>query len=674
VLTPAETAAREALARLLKRIAEAPADLESQQMLLDDLARRAPDTSVAPEADRETERMTQRRKDRRAAELAEIEEQVRNSTADQAAILLKAVRNRHRDTAWTEAIDRFLTALEPKPLPAQTAAAATPKPPKTEPKPAPAPVFPAGWEAAMKLATGRDYPSAQTALETSPDLAILKAVAALHHDSLQILVKTPRGQRVVLGSVDGTFLRENGGIVELKTDAGPIEIETGEIAPPALVALAKTAGPVDSKTAAAFCLIEGDASGARDLIGADAAALPERFWVYADRVAKGAKEPAREMYQAALASLAKPATAADGILRLQALLRDRAEDVFVRRNQVAITTRSQGGRDFVLSAEDLTASGHFHAAKSGKLESCWTCEADVEPAKQKDTFVDVEFSTLAGTSYKAWIWAGGCCLEIFEFSCQGTEMEAGKTMKESAEPGASAAVQIKPYVSSLKKTHSQHNGPKQPSRWEWVALPLPRYAKPGAQKIRILSNQKGFSVAAIVISATRPGPPTEGEIRELLRNRGERPKATVVQAKVISLYTCTMDGNDRRLVGELRDKSLHGVPLFDLCFVGLERDQGIVVPEQGEVRFTYFLKSPDQITVRLRPDRDGTTVICDSIVPTPVTGKPTEVRIPFSDFKPAFVKGPNVTAGELIRMFYLFSNKCDSGFRLDALSIVEIRK
>jgi len=679
-LPPAETAARESLARLLKRIGEAPADLDGQQALLDDFARRAPGTSVAPELDRETERMTRRRRDRREAELAELGQQVRSSTQDQAAIVLQAARNRHRDPAWTEAIDRLQAEVAPpKDPPQNPTPAPEPKPPTPTPEPkpksAPAPAFPAGWEAAMNLASGRDYAAAQTALEKSPDLPLLKSVASLHRDSLQLLLKTPRGQRIALGGVEGSFLREHGGIVELKNDTGVVEIETGEISPAALVSLAKTAGPVDAKTAAAFCLLEGDASAARGLLGSDAAALPEPFWIYADIVATRPTEPSRDMVQAALASLAKPATAADGVLRLQAVLRDHAEDLFVRRNRAAITTRSQGGRDFLFSAEDLRASGLFRPGKSGKLESCWTCEADVEAGKQKDTYLDVDFSTLADTPYRAWVWAGGCCQEVFEFSCQGTELEAGKSAKELAEPGSGAAVLLKPYVSSLKKTHAQHNGPKQPSRWEWVALPLPRYAKPGAQKIRILSDQKGFSVAAVVVSATRSGPPTEGEIKELLRSRGERPKiAAPPQVKVISLYTCTMDGNDRRLVGELRDKSLYGIPMFDLCFAGLEREPGIIIPEQGEVRFTYFLKSPDQITVRLRPARDGTTVICDYIVPSPVVGKPTEVRIPFSEFKPSYVKGPNLTPGELTQMFYLFSKKCDTGFRLDALSLVELRK
>jgi hypothetical protein len=253
-------------------------------------------------------------------------------------------------------------------------------------------------------------------------------------------------------------------------------------------------------------------------------------------------------------------------------------------------------------------------------------------------------------------------------------MEAGKATKEAAEPGAGAALLIKPYVSSLKKTHAQHNGPKQPSRWEWVALPLPRYAKPGSQRIRILSDQKGFSVAAVVVSATRSGPPTEGEWKEFLRARGERPRTAAPQPKAISIYTCAFDGTDRRLVGELRGKSLHGIPLFEHCFTGLERETPLTVPEQGELRFTYFLKSASEVTVRLRMIRDGGTIPCDVAVRSPVVGTPTEVRIPFSDFKPAYGgNGPSVAPGEQTTMIYIFASQLDSGLRLDALSLIDLR-
>jgi hypothetical protein len=144
---------------------------------------------------------------------------------------------------------------------------------------------------------------------------------------------------------------------------------------------------------------------------------------------------------------------------------------------------------------------------------------------------------------------------------------------------------------------------------------------------------------------------------------------------MVSIYTCAFDGTDSRLVGELREKSLHGVPMFENCFTGLERATPIIIPEQGELRFTYFLKSPSELRARVRVAREGGTIPCDVSVPAPVVGTPTEVRIPFSDFKPAYGgPGPNLAPGEQTTMIYIFSIKPDSGLRLDALSLIEIRK
>jgi hypothetical protein len=687
-VSSAETAARDALARLLRHVVENPNDLDRQQALLEEFAHRAPGTSVAPEVDREFARLARRRKERRDAELAELTQQVQSSPEDQAAILIRAARNRYPDRSWTEAVDRLLPGMQvrsapaepppavpvpvpvpnPAPAPARSAAAA-PAPP------APPPAFPPGWESAMAAATVRDYAAALASLEKSPDLPLVKAVAALQRDSLQALAKLPRGQRVALGAVEGAFVRENGGIVELKTDAGPVEVETGEIAASVLIGLARSAGPVDPKTAAAFCLLEGDAAAARSLAGADASALPERFWAYADKVSRRPSDLGRDAYQLAVASLAKPATAAEGAARLLVLVRDHADDPFVRRNRAAIATRIQAGRDFVFAAEDLRASGLFKPGRAGKLESCWTVEADVEPAKQKDTFVDVEFSTLADTPYRAWVWVGGCCQEVFDFSCQGSEMEAGRATKEPAEPGAGVAIPIKPYVPSVKKTHAQHNGPKQPARWEWVPLPLPRYAKPGPQRIRILSDQKGFSVAAVLVSATRTNPPSDAEIRESLRGRGERPKLAEAQPKTVALITCAFDGTDQRLVGDLRERALHGVPMFGQCFTGVERNQPIVLPEQGELRLAYFLKSPSDLFARIRVEKDGATLPYDVQIQSPVVGTPTEVRIPLSAFHQAYVNnGPRLVPGDSTRMIYVFGLAAECGLRIDAFSLVEFRK
>ena len=107
-----------------------------------------------------------------------------------------------------------------------------------------------------------------------------------------------------------------------------------------------------------------------------------------------------------------------------------------------------------------------------------------------------------------------------------------------------------------------------------------------------------------MVSATRSGPPTDSELKELLRARGERPKLAEAP-KVVVLAACAFDGSDRHLVGDLRDHVLYSVPLFGQLFTGLERSEAITIPEKGELRFVYFVKSPTELNARIRVNRNG---------------------------------------------------------------------
>jgi hypothetical protein len=99
-----------------------------------------------------------------------------------------------------------------------------------------------------------------------------------------------------------------------------------------------------------------------------------------------------------------------------------------------------------------------------------------------------------------------------------------------------------------------------------------------------------------------------------------------------------------------------------------------VFPERGEFRFTYFVKTPTVLTARIRVERNGGTLACDLAVPNVVVGTPTEARLSIADFKPSFVAGPNIAPGETARMFHVYATALDSGLRIDALSIVELKK
>jgi len=253
-------------------------------------------------------------------------------------------------------------------------------------------------------------------------------------------------------------------------------------------------------------------------------------------------------------------------------------------------------------------------------------------------------------------------------------MKSGRD-KEAVEPGSGVAATIKPYVSSLKKTHVAHTGPKQPSHWEWIAIPLPKYSKSGLQQVRILTAQKGFSVAFACVSATRTVPPRESEMKEIEKTRGSVAVAAP-GIKTTVLYAPAFDGNDKCLIGDVRDKALYGVPLFGGNWAGYEGPPVFKVPAQGEFRMIYFLKTVSPLSVRFRVGRgDGKSDAYDVAVPDPVAGRPTEVRLPMTAFKPmSNLPFPPMAAGDAVSMIYIFGPDANCGLRIDALSIVEIKK
>jgi hypothetical protein len=594
-------------------------------------------------------------------------------------------------------VERKLQALV-KREPLKAAEPAPAVPPEAVPAKAPSP-FPASpaseaskaeaartarWEAAIAPATARDYAAAMTALEklgdAAPDLPILRSVSLLHQEAVQALKLTAKAQKIALEfrdesgairKVEAPFVEEENGRVELRGDSGSVEIPLGEILPSSLADLVRgRKGSVDEAAAIAFCLLEGDLAGAGRQAGGKSGTIPERYWSYA-RSSATAEDPARTLYLEALALSNRFERAADAVPKYQTLLRDHADRLFVRRNKAFLGAKLQRcARDFLFVAADLKPAGGFKPAKNSKGSACWTCEADMDPAK-KDTYLDLSFSVPPDTSYRCWIYAGGCCQEVFEFSVQGSELKAGKE-KEPAEPDSALAATIKPAISGLKKTHAGHTGPKQPSRWEWVEIKLPKYQKPGLERIRVLTAQKGFSVAYACVTSIRSSPPREPELKELEKSRGT-PVAGPATGEHV-LFALTLDGKDRNLLGELRDKSLYGVRESGQCWAGRDGiETAFVMPAQGELRVTYFLKTVTLLVARLRAVRGDKTLPYDARVAAPVAGRPTELRIPLSEFKvPYDGPQPPLAAGDLVPMIYLYGDDLGCGLRLDALSVVEM--
>jgi hypothetical protein len=216
-------------------------------------------------------------------------------------------------------------------------------------------------------------------------------------------------------------------------------------------------------------------------------------------------------------------TLAAAVLKYKSLAADYADTRVVKSEAARIQKRSEAGRDYVLMSPSFKGSGAFALTPGGKTEIAWVSKEDVDPAKSAENFVDAEFAALPDATYRCWVLVGGCCAENFAFYLQTTEgMEPHPKTKQktSIEPGAGLAALVKHSISGLKKTHEEHKikgaktHPKTASRWEWVSIPLPKYTAAGLKKIRLLSDQQGFGVGAIVVSSTRSGPLPEAELKE----------------------------------------------------------------------------------------------------------------------------------------------------------------
>jgi hypothetical protein len=404
------------------------------------------------------------------------------------------------------------------------------------------------WKAAVFQAASRDFAGAvQRLLEPAPpasaaaDVDALRGAAAMAAEAGLLMAKGVKGQKVKLACFDASGARVSVEGTVAAADACRFEARQGPdlwVVPWGEVTAAAAADvfrarlgrkPEDARAAALLCVLEGDLEGARrhwPELSPEYEALAKDVLEALSADAAPEAEARRRFYRAEMHWF-DPSTQFDAVQAYRGLLAEFGETRFVRRNRAAIESRTEAPREFVLGAAELDGRGSFRLGRHNKMESCWISDRDVEEAALKANFVDVRFPAVADVEYRAWVYVGACCLETFAFFVQGTELSGpdAKNPKETvrAEPGGDAWVPVKlPYL-SLKKLHEMHTGPKEPDRWEWIAVPLPKYGAAGTKTLRLLSRQKGFSVAHAVVSARRTGPPRDAELRDAERDRAESP-------------------------------------------------------------------------------------------------------------------------------------------------------
>ena len=162
--------------------------------------------------------------------------------------------------------------------------------------------------------------------------------------------------------------------------------------------------------------------------------------------------------------------------------------------------------NYVFWVHEMARSDAFRPASLPDIRSClmsttaWEWNED----GALPHYVEVEFRAEEDSLYRCWAYIGGCCRETMECFYQATDAVSEKSgTSVQLLPGGTAAVHLFPRIPAATRTHAQHDGPKKPSHWTWLSVPLPRYPSSGIKKVRLLTIHKGFSVGTMVVTTRR---------------------------------------------------------------------------------------------------------------------------------------------------------------------------
>jgi serine/threonine protein kinase len=404
------------------------------------------------------------------------------------------------------------------------------------------------WRAAMTRAKARDYSGALQDLggalaaakdpdlrrEAAQDIDLLNLVEAAHSEILRLLYTWPLHQYLALeywdetgaaARIKGPLIRATPYQAELERETRILAVPFGEIMPGALADLFLNPpgrrSDADTLGIAVLLLLEGQVDRARTLPKQGVGAIPDKYWIHSKTLfqvrtaspeALEKEAAARRLFYTAEIDHRRFTSRANSARRYVSLLRDHAETDFVRRNRGLIESRRNAGSEYFFFFDDLVVGGGFKRFYQAGVEWYWISAPDLDPKERVESHADIEFSVLPNTRYRCWVYAGGCCAETVTFFAQGTDwvFPPPKTGKETSRP-------VTQTLFASPQTHAAHGGPKQPSRWGWIEIPLPEYATAGPKTVRLHSPQQGFSVAYALVSSARESPPGETELKNRIR-------------------------------------------------------------------------------------------------------------------------------------------------------------
>ncbi|HEV3026620.1 MAG TPA: LamG-like jellyroll fold domain-containing protein, partial [Planctomycetota bacterium] len=357
------------------------------------------------------------------------------------------------------------------------------------------------------------------------------------------------------------FLRADGERIEVARAGAPYPVEISELTARSLTHLLRrskaTLSEAESKAAALLCLLEGEIEPARQNYSGPADQIPYRYWSLASKIAESRTSTseankrelaARRTYFLAERGYADVKSRAMAVQNYRELLSLFPGTSIVERHRSSILARKDGAKDYVFLPDDMDAAGTFNkSGKQPKYGECWTSTADSDPSRGAHNYVNVKFYAFPDVVYSCWAYVGACCIETFAAYYQATDLtytKGNEVMK--LDPGSNSSLPVRNSITFLKKTHAEHGGAKEPRTWQWAELRLPRYTQAGIKDVRIVTDQKGYSVIFMVVSASRTGPPNEAEMRSWIK----KPEAVaVVEEKPASVEAAVVEARDPSLIG-----------------------------------------------------------------------------------------------------------------------------
>lgn len=411
------------------------------------------------------------------------------------------------------------------------------------------------WKQARDKARRRDYAGAEELLKGSTaqpearkrldeDARAVGLAKEVFEAALEEL-RARAGQEVSLKSIDlsgrakasrGKVVRANRTRVQLQgSGKGATFVEVDEIDAESLCKLFETKGgrrkmeKEDAVKAAYFLLLEGEVDLAKRVLGKEAGAVPERYWMAGaeiraaiDAERKNASDrqllkrdvEARDLFYLGLTEAENPETTLAAIDRFKDTLNKYGDTPFVQKHKADIERRANDtGKETLLRATDISKStGVWELKELGgaPIPKVWAAKKDTTDQNYSKNALEFSFFALHGAKYEIWVHAFVCCQETAKFFFQGTEVSItkdGQTTSAGLSDRSSAA---NAPPTELPSNCGGHDASKH--KWMWLRIKWDQtYTGPGVKGFRLMTEVGDAAVSHVLVTSTGRRPASTPE-------------------------------------------------------------------------------------------------------------------------------------------------------------------